>query len=637
MYRYFKPGVQILITCIIALSIHDAFGENNALEVKKWEGPPNPVFKIIITPDNQKLDQAMAAGFNMMELQANYPGANIRQPADVTLGSEQYVHSKGFWVAGKKPFATVSDKMSKEMDCEEQDGTPYKGSKGLPCTASAVLRTNFAESCVKCFDYLKLDEMRLFDEMHSCACDKHSKELFPVFLEKKGYKPADFAKNWKSWSDLKVPYNNVVDANPTDGMKRLEHEYLLWKEENIFQMAKRVCDTTKAKHPQAVLNIGIMSPLHFYRGYDGCVPLHRFGDIDGASYIEIDFYEPGYTGARLPPKNICLIEACNQMATDISRLPLLSTKNCRFGDRTEGQFRIMHLASTLLNNNIVGLSYYFWNTPIVGEKVKFNPENPRLGWFSENIKRIKKAFPVVKEYTETSRILLVIEDFMYSGRGLDRKSMEAVEFNKKTPRSSKLLRLYQKVAQIHRDANFAIPRTVSRFSADDYDVILVNARHWSDEDFNALEKLCSGKNQRLLITPGALMLDETGRDKTAERAARLKAMSVQTIPEDPAQFRQLVESALKVKDFEPEALYENMDIDVRTNASGNKLFVLSNYNLEDRNLAFRVPGKWKLAGQVFENATVTVEPDNGETLVKASVPAQDMEIILLDKCCMVIE
>ena len=471
--------------------------------------------------------------------------------------------------------------------------------------------------------------MRLFDEATSTACHHHATSAFPAYLTGKGYSPRDFDPAWTDWEDVAVPAEDTVDANPTLGMRRLEYEYRLWKEDNFLRVMGGACDAAKTEFPQAHMNIGIISPLALYTGYYACIPLHRFREVEGADYIEIDFYDSTYGGGLLRPERFYVVEAANQMATDISGMPLLVTRNCRSGgERDEGHFRILHLATMLLNDNVIGMNYYAWGIRIAGKDYCFRKGAPRLKWFADTMRRIKKVYPLLKEFDERNRILIVTDDWIHSGRGI-MKHKGTKTYWGRMPRMPGALRPYELVTRIHRDADFATPRTLNRVNPDEYDIVLVNARHCPDAEFQRLVSWAKSGETLLMYTKRAFALDELRTDKREQRAKAIDGVaSAKGVPNDLAEFRGLIESRLRMKPFIPDRLFPNVDIDVQINKDGERLFVLTNYGTEDQDVSFAFDAPWSSYHQVFNCANLIVKQDGPVTHVQARLPRQDAEVIV---------
>ena len=605
----------------------------DAMTVRRYHGEPDPIFKLIINPSStQGLNDVLERGFNVMELQSAFPTAADPTRGEDLRGIVQYVHRKGRQVSGKRPAWLLVRDMQGDVTCRNREGERWqhrKGNRTVPCAASDLLRDAYARGAVDAFDYLGLDHMRLFDEATSTACHHHAKAALPAYLIGKGYSPQDFDPAWTDWKDLAAATVAAVDANPTLGMRKLEYEHRLWKEDNFLRVMGDACDAVKAKFPQAQMNIGIISPLALYTGYYSCIPLHRFHDVKGADYIEIDFYDSTYGGGLLRPERLCIVEAANQMATDISGMPLLVTRNCRLGGaRDEGYFRILHLATMLLNDNVIGMNYYAWGLRIAGKDYCFRKDAPRLKWFADTMRRIKQAYPLLKEFDERNRILIVTDDWIHSGRGI-MKHKGTRTYWQRMPRMPGALRPYEMVTRIHRDADFATPRTLSRVDPDEYDIVFVDARHCPDVEFQRLVSWAKSGKALLTYTERAFALDELRADKRKQRANALDGLtSVRRLPDDVAEFREVVESRLRAKPFTTDRLFPNVDIDAQTNDKDERLFVLTNYGTKAQDVSFTFDAPWSSYQPVFSNAKLTVRRDQAVTHVRARLPRQDAEILV---------
>ncbi|MBT3375336.1 MAG: hypothetical protein HN742_07570 [Lentisphaerae bacterium] len=619
------PATRRLLTAVLSTALLVTAGDAT-----------EPILKLIINPsDTQMIDDALEHGFNVLEFQAAHPTPDDPSGGRDIKGFVQYVHDRGYHVSGKRPAWFTVRHSQGRVNCQNEDGEPWGHRKGyavMPCTASEFTAEAYRRGTVNALGYLELDHMRLFDEATSTACHHHSKTAFPAYLAGKGYAPGDFSRAWAEWADVPVPTVASVDANPALGMRKLEYEYRLWKEDNFLRAMGGACAAAKTEFPEARMNIGIISPLALYTGSDACIPLHRFREVKGADYIEIDFYDSTYGGGLLGPESFYIVEAANQMATDISGLPLLVTRNARSpgrgGKRSEGYFRILHLATMLLNDNVLGTNCYAWGIRIADEEHCFRKGAPRLTWFADAMRRIKQAYPLLQEFDERNRILIVMDDWIHSGRGI-MKHRGTATYWRRMPRMPRALRPYKMVARIHRDADFATPRTLSRVDHNDYDIVFVNAHHCPETEFRRLVSWAKRGGTLLLYTERAFALDELRTERRPQRLKTLESLSsAMPLPTEVERFQELVEGRLGAKLFTPDTLFANVDIDAQTNPKGERLFVLTNYNTVSQDISFTFDAPWSVCQQIFDSADVGTSRDGAITHVRVHLPAQDAEIVI---------
>ena len=626
----------LLATCLIA-GITAAQRQN--APPRAYGGQPNPAFKMIVTPQkNSDIDDIASYGINVIEIASAYPGNQPDDRAARLLGYADYARSKGLWVSAKRP-ADVKSTGNVARLMEMSVCRDPKGQKLPPCTASDELRSVLAEAASRTFDYLHCGHMRLFDEYRSWVCDYHLHKAFPAHLARKGYKPSDFNPSWKSWESIVNPGLLSDAAASAPGMGKLSYELRLWKQENVLKLIKAACDAVTARHPKANVNAGIFSPLSLYAGYDTSIPLTRMHEIATCPYMEIDFYDNTLTGGMLAPKDLWVIKAANEMATDLSGMPLMVTLNLRMRNRTNPFLRLHSLMTPILTDNVMGINYYYWKVPVEDAGGKPGPViekgHPRMDAIASAITGIKKVYPAIKQFHKQSRILMVVEDLIHVGRGVSPE--ETNQFGKfdytKMRRMPALVRPYDMVCGIHRNARFAVPGTLDRYDLGAFDVMLVNATHCSGEQFDKIVRWArSGRNVLLMYEPDALMLDDYGEDKTARRQPILAALrNARPAPRELPAFQKAIESHLKVKDFTPGALYDEVDIDVKSDSRGNRAFILTNYGIQPRSVAFTLEHEWARNEQLMNSAKLTIEKRGSSTHVAATLPPQEMEIVVFRK------
>ena len=177
-----------------------------------------------------------------------------------------------------------------------------------------------------------------------------------------------------------------------------------------------------------------------------------------------------------------------------------------------------------------------------------------------------------------------------------------------------------------------VPRPARPVSPDGYDVVLVNALHCPDAQFQRLTDWARSGKVLLMYTDRAFALDELRTDKREQRANVLAGLaSAKRIPADLAEFRGLIESRLHVKPFTPDGVFPNIDIDAQTSQKGERLFVLANYGTDDQDISFSFDAPWARHQQVFSNAELAVSREGEVTHVRARLPRQDAEVVVFRK------
>ncbi len=570
------------------------------IKFKKWTGR-KPILEIMFpafqfTP-SQAIDHAnrlKRIGFTALRL------GSLTDRDDTNVRPETY-HSLIKWgkannilIGGYNPGSWWSDDDRPEHPYMiDDEGNPFDGRKYdsplKQCFAdSYVVRGKIGgiERILKKFGFDRLD---LFDEVcwpgawagpdMPWVCYAH-KDKFISYLKSYKLKPSDFDKRWNSWDDLVMPTRKNWQNNSAE--RKLYFAFRRWKEDVFFDYLYAVCKTIKKRYPNLKINAGIMTPCGIMNGCRCCVPMVRFRELDADS-VDYDTYY------FLSGRNRCALwnEEVNEFIIDITGLPLELTKylkNPSDSDKNIDAYSLWPITSLLLNDNVIGVNYYYYNRPY--KKIRITVPHRRFDALSRSLAYIKKTYQLVHSIPEKHFILVVTEDPIH--RGL---------FKREYYLGYSIWRTIQKLLL---DADFAIPRMLKQIKLDKYGVIVVEAKHISEENLKILLNCRKKKNIIVLRTLNSCKYDDFHIERP-KRAKLLKKIPI--IPNSLLEFQKMLVAKLQALPYIPLSISESIDLDVRYN--GNRYIIVStNDSGESSSIKFMLRKK----GRVNINQIITFKP-----------------------------
>ncbi|GEM_PF-2074768 len=525
----------------------------------------------------------------------------------------------------------------KEYFIKNSRCTDWQGNRTLPCPASKFLREHILKACFFALDKFKFDHYRFLDELghnlvflgsHHEWCYSH-KDKFIAFLKKKGYKPQDFNSHWKNWDELVMP--TPENWRDSEGMRKLDYLFRLWKEEEYLGLLNYVCSSIKKKYPDIKLDVGIFTPLEIHHGFSPCPPLSRLREVKDGDYIEFDFYGSTYFGGRLEPKNYYIIEAMDEFVTDVSGMPLVVTKNLRYSWASPSYYRLITLITLLSTDNVIGINYYYYGVTPKGEDKPVRIGHPRLKAVGEAVKRAEKVYDLVHEFQDEHPILIIAEDPIHKGRGLIEKLGKGDREGYWRGMRRYRMEAYKKIAAVHRDSDFAIPRMIPSLTLSKYKVIIIDCQHMGEEAFNKILNWAKIKGNYLMVNTFP-SLDQYDNDLTGERGMALAKVRAKNLPQSLEEVKKILDEALQESSvYKPLGIFPLVDIDCKVKkGKRDKLFLITNYGDKEQNFSFQVKGRGYHKETFFNTAKMEkVEKDN-YTIIKGRINPKEMEVLLLD-------